>query len=80
MGKEALKSLLNWLNQDLKLNLSQKDIISNDNIKSSEVADEIRIVLEHLKSKVFEAPSLESSQTSTQKADDGSQANVENID
>ncbi len=26
MGKEALRSLLNWLNQDLKLNLSQKDI------------------------------------------------------
>lgn len=79
MGKEALKSLLNWLNQDLKLNLSQKDVISNDNIKFSEVPDEIRIVLEQLKSKVFEDLSLEPSQTSTQKADDGSQKNVENI-
>jgi hypothetical protein len=53
--------------------------INNDNIKSSEVPSEICIILEQLKSKVFEAPSLEPSQTSTQKADHGSQANVENI-
>ncbi|MEG4634361.1 ATP-binding protein [Microcoleus sp. AR_TQ3_B6] len=77
MGKETLKSLLNWINQDLKLNLSKKDIIGNDNIKSSDVPKEIRTILLQLRSKVSEEEASDLSQVSTQETNDESPEDVD---
>lgn len=49
MGKEALKCLMSWVNEDLKLNLSKNDILNC--IEPSDIPEEIKNILEQLKSK-----------------------------
>lgn len=49
MGKEVLKELRSWINQELKLSFSNNDIFNS--LESSDIPDEIRQILEQLKSK-----------------------------
>ncbi|MEA5554797.1 AAA family ATPase, partial [Anabaena cylindrica UHCC 0172] len=49
MGKETLKNLRAWINNELKLNISQKDIL--DNLEPTDIPEEIKTILEQLKSK-----------------------------
>ena len=47
MGKESLKRLLAWLNEDRKLKISRKGLISD--IKVEDIPDEIRTFFEEIK-------------------------------
>ena len=49
MGKEALKGILSWINAELKLKLSQKDIL--ENLEPSDIPEEIKNILTQLTSK-----------------------------
>jgi hypothetical protein len=48
MGKETLKETFSWLNE-LGCNLSRGDLM--DNLILSDISEEIRLILEQLKSK-----------------------------
>ena len=48
MGKEALKGVLVWLNQEMKLNISTKDIL--EYLEASDIPQEILRILEQLRS------------------------------
>lgn len=47
MGKESLKRLLAWLNEDRKLKISRKGLISD--IRVEDIPDEIRTFFEEIK-------------------------------
>lgn len=47
MGKEALKRLLTWLNENKKLKISRKGLISD--IRVEDIPDEIRAFFEEIK-------------------------------
>lgn len=49
MGKEALKGLFNWLNNDIKMNLSRSDILNV--IIKLDIPTEIEVILDQLKSR-----------------------------
>lgn len=49
MGKEALRGLLGWLNDSLKLNLSRSDLVNN--LEIDDIPEEMRNILMQLRSK-----------------------------
>ncbi|MBD2597908.1 AAA family ATPase [Nostoc spongiaeforme FACHB-130] len=49
MGKETLRGIMAWLNDDLKLNLSKNDILKC--LEPSDIPEEIKNILEQLRSK-----------------------------
>lgn len=49
MGKETLRELRSWINQDLKLNFSNNDILNN--LDQTDIPDEIQQILTKLRSK-----------------------------
>lgn len=52
MGKETLRQLFNWLNNDLKLNLNKDDIL--EVMGEKDIAIEIKDILKALQSKAFQ--------------------------
>ncbi|BAZ67573.1 hypothetical protein NIES4106_23280 [Fischerella sp. NIES-4106] len=49
MGKETLKALFSWLNEDLKRNISRNDILNC--LEYKDTSTEIKVILEQLQSK-----------------------------
>lgn len=69
MGKETLDCLIKWINQDLKLNFSKKDITKGDILTPQDVPDEIRAILEQLRSKATESQNIASNSSKEDSID-----------